>query len=81
MVHPRFSMYWALIVVGRSVDEIRGTCDDRIDLYPAAPVRLATMLYARTISWSGTGLIWGAALSPNRHPAIHPTCQRAPRAR
>ncbi len=55
MVHPRFSMSWALIVVGRSVDEIRGTCDDRIDLYPAAPIRLATMLYARTIAGQGWG--------------------------
>ena len=43
------------IVVGRSGDVVRGTCDDRINLYPAAPIRLATMLYARTIAGQGWG--------------------------
>ena len=58
--------------------EVRGTCDDRIALYPAAPIRLATMLYARTIALR-MGLIWGTALSPYGLPATHPTRQRARR--
>ncbi len=40
---------------GRSGDEVRGACDDRIALYPAAPIWLATMLYARTIAEEGWG--------------------------
>ena len=27
-----------------------GSCDDRITLYPASPLRLATLLHARTIA-------------------------------
>jgi hypothetical protein len=30
-----------------------GSCDDRITLYPAAPLRLATLLHARTIAREG----------------------------
>ena len=32
-----------------------GSCDDRITLYPAAPLRLATLLHARTIAREGWG--------------------------
>ena len=31
------------------------SCDDRITLYPAAPLRLATLLHARTIAREGWG--------------------------
>jgi len=32
-----------------------GSCDDRITLYPAAPLRLATLLHARTTAREGWG--------------------------
>jgi hypothetical protein len=32
-----------------------GSCDVRITLYPAAPLRLATLLHARTIAREGWG--------------------------
>ncbi len=32
-----------------------GSCDDRITLYPAAPLRLATLLHTRTIAREGWG--------------------------
>ena len=32
-----------------------GSCDDRITLYPAAPLWLATLLHARTIAREGWG--------------------------
>ncbi len=69
-------MSWALIVVGRSVDEVRGTCDDRINLYPAAPIRLATMLYARTIALRRDGANLGDGTLANRkssHTSDPPT--------
>ncbi len=50
VVHPWFWLFRDVVAVGRFGDEVRGRCDDRIDLYPAAPIWLATMLYARTIA-------------------------------
>ena len=50
MVHPWFWLFRDVVAVGRFGDDVRGRCDDRIDLYPAAPIWLATMLYARTIA-------------------------------
>ncbi len=80
VVHSWRSMFWALIVVGRSVDEVRGTCDDRITLYPAAPVRLATMLYARTIALRRDGANLGdgtLAIRTSSHTSDLPTRPRA----
>ena len=48
---------------------------DRINLYPAAPIRLATMLRAWTITEQGMGLIFTSAPSPNGRTVTHPTRQ------
>jgi hypothetical protein len=45
------------LVTGRSSVEVHGSCDDRISLYPAAPVRLATLLHAWTYRAGRMGLI------------------------
>lgn len=45
------------LVNGRSSVEVHGSCDDRISLYPAAPVRLATLLHAWTYRAGRMGLI------------------------
>ena len=59
-----------------------GACDNRITLYPAAPLRLATLLYARTIAREGWGhLHSGRLATPNLQwgsPATHPTRPNAP---
>ena len=41
--------------------EVRVSCEDRINLYPAAPIRLATMLRTWTIvqRWDGANLLDG----------------------
>ena len=52
--------------------------NDRINLYPAAPIRLATMLRAWTITKRGMGLIFGTAPSPSGHSVTHPTRQQTP---
>ena len=51
---------------------------DRINLYPAAPIRLATMLRAWTITEQGMGLISTSAPSPSGRTVTHPTRQQAP---
>jgi hypothetical protein len=38
--------------------------NDRINLYPAAPIRLATMLRTWTITGQGMGLIFGWTCEP-----------------
>jgi hypothetical protein len=43
---------------GRSCYEVHGACDNRINLYPAAPIRLAKVLLAWTIAQEG----WGSSL-------------------
>jgi hypothetical protein len=40
---------------GRSCCEAHGACDGRINLYPAAPIRLAKLLLAWTIAQVGRG--------------------------
>jgi hypothetical protein len=40
---------------GRPCYEVHGTCDNRINLYPAAPIRLAKVLLAWTIVQAGWG--------------------------
>jgi hypothetical protein len=40
---------------GRSCYEVHGACDVRINLYPAAPIRLAKVLHAWTIAQAGWG--------------------------
>src|SRR5262249_54207808 len=42
---------------GRSSVEVHGSCDGRISLYPAAPIRLATLLHAWTYRAGRMGLI------------------------
>jgi hypothetical protein len=44
-----------------SCDEVHVSCEDRINLYPAAPFRLATMLNAWIITerWDGANLSSG----------------------
>jgi hypothetical protein len=46
---------------GRPCHEVHGACDNRINLYPAAPIRLAKVLLAWTIAQAG----WGS--SSERH--------------
>ena len=50
---------------------------DRINLYPAAPIRLATMVRTWTITTRGMGLIFWTASSPNGPAVTHPTRQPA----
>jgi hypothetical protein len=38
------------VVFGRSCYEVHGACDVRINLYPAAPIRLAKVLLAWTVA-------------------------------
>jgi len=45
-------------VIGRSSIEVHGSCDGRINLYPAAPIRLAKVLLAWTIAQEG----WDSSL-------------------
>src|SRR5262249_58982233 len=40
---------------GRPCYEVHGACDNRINLYPAAPIRLAKVLLAWTIAQAGWG--------------------------
>ena len=41
------------VAYGRSCYEVHGACDVRINLYPAAPIRLAKVLLAWTIAQEG----------------------------
>jgi hypothetical protein len=53
-----FDFPWLPACEARSVGPApmsMGSCDDRITLYPAAPLRLATLLHARTIAREGWG--------------------------
>ena len=54
----------------------RFRANDRINLYPAAPIRLATMLHTWTITIWGMGLISGMAVSQSGHAVTHPTRQQ-----
>lgn len=47
-----------LRVLDRSSVKVHGSCDDRTNLYPAAPFRLANMLHAWTDRARGMGLIF-----------------------
>src|SRR3981189_1577739 len=51
-----------------------GSCDDRITLYPAAPLRLATLLHARTIAREG----WGSSSQPQNGEGQRPRGVRHP---
>jgi hypothetical protein len=46
------------VAFGRSCYEVHGACDNRINLYPAAPIRLAKVLLAWTIAQEG----WDSSL-------------------
>ena len=63
---------------GRSCYEVHGACDSRINLYPAAPIRLAKVLLAWTIAQvDGAHLLNGILASANLRcgsTATHPTC-------
>ena len=48
-------LFFGSRVVSGSDDDVHVTCEDRINLYPAAPIRLATMLNAWTIAEVGWG--------------------------
>ncbi len=50
----RFLFFGSRVVSG-SCDDVHVSCEDRINLYPAAPIRLATMLNAWTIAEVGWG--------------------------
>src|SRR5262245_34759514 len=44
-----------MLLIGRPCYEVHGACDNRINLYPAAPIRLAKVLLAWTIAQEGWG--------------------------
>jgi len=48
-------LFFGSRVVSGSCDDVHVSCEDRINLYPAAPIRLATMLNAWTIAEVGWG--------------------------
>ena len=50
-----FSVCLGMLVVGGFSVDGHVACDDRISLYPAAPIRLATLLHAWTIAQVGRG--------------------------
>jgi hypothetical protein len=65
------------VAFGRSCYEVHGPCDNRINLYPAAPIRLAKVLLAWTIAQE-MGLIfrtadWHFANLRCAPTATHPT--------
>ena len=74
---PVFLFFGSRVVSG-SCDDVHVSCEDRINLYPAAPIRLATMLRAWTITEQGMGLIFTTAPSPSGRTVTHPTRQQAP---
>ncbi len=80
MVHHHFSFSSGPRALSGSSDDGHAPCDDRIDLYPAAPIRLATMLHAWIISrrWDGTNL-WDGAFAKRTfsHTSNPPTCPKA----
>src|SRR5215468_10097645 len=68
---------------GRPCYEVHGACDNRINLYPAAPIRLAKVLLAWTIAQGGwdssfRGQIGKGADLRCGHTATHPTCPTHP---
>ena len=44
-----------MLLFGRPCYEVHGACDNRINLYLAAPIRLAKVLLAWTIAQEGWG--------------------------
>src|SRR5215475_2097 len=66
----------------RSCYEVHGACDSRINLYPAAPIRLSKVLLAWTIAQvDGAHLLNGILASANLRcgsTATHPTCPTHP---
>ena len=76
--HGGFSLSDGWCALSGSSDDDHVSCEDRINLYPAAPIRLATMLHTWTITKRGMGLIFGTAPSPSGHSVTHPTRQQTP---
>ena len=70
------------MLICRPCYEVHGACDNRINLYPAAPIRLAKVLLAWTIAQEdGAHLVYGRLASANLqcgHTATHPTCPTHP---
>ena len=54
-VSTHYSDNGCLVFFGRPCYEVHGACDNRINLYPAAPIRLAKVLLAWTIAQEGWG--------------------------
>ena len=55
--------------------EVHGSCDGRISLYPAAPIRLATLLHAWTYRAGRMGLMARTA------EGLWPICEAVPQSR
>ncbi len=80
MVHNRFSFFSDPGAFVGSSDDGHVPCEVRINLYPAAPIRLATMLHTWTISrrWDGANLSYGTlAKRTHSHSSDPPTCPGA----
>src|SRR5215470_16585600 len=70
-----------MLLFGRPCYEVHGACDNRINLYPAAPIRLAKVLLAWTIAQEGWDSsfrrqigkvpICDADIQPHIRPARH----------
>ena len=70
----QFLFYFPYVLNG-SGDVVHVSSEDRINLYPAAPIRLATMLNAWTIAWlDGANLLTGTlAKQTSSHTSDPPT--------
>src|SRR5262249_17977608 len=69
---------YRMLIFGRPCYEVHGPCDNRINLYPAAPIWLAKVLLAWTIAQEGMGLIFRTADQQradlrSRRTVTHPT--------
>jgi hypothetical protein len=71
-----------VVFLARLCYEVHGACDSRINLYPAAPIRLAKVLLAWTIAQvDGAHLLNGILASANLRcgsTATHPTLPDTP---
>src|SRR3546814_14196910 len=67
---PYTTLFRSPLLGGSSVD-VHGPCDDRITLYPAAPIRLAIILHAWTIARDGWDSSQGRPLGKAKPPGLY----------
>src|SRR3546814_19428553 len=74
---PYTTLFRSPLLGGSSVD-VHGPCDDRITLYPAAPIRLAIILHAWTIARDGWDSSQGRPLGQAKPPGLYSRPPSAP---